>query len=373
MARILYGIHGTGHGHAMRGLTLARALPQHEFLFVANDDAPAVLEKEFRVERLPNLGTVFKNYKVDLGATVKRALPLLLDRKKYIRQALDLIEKFRPDACMTDLEFFVPRAAVIAGLPCLTLDHQHIITCCKHNLPPDMFWDNAIQGITPRWLFRPTEANLLISFYAPPVLPRYKAIVAPPILRQKVLDLSPRDDGHILVYQSNSTHRRLIDFLRTATDRTAYVFGYAQTEGQAGNVIFRPKSEDEFLRLLEGCAYVVQGGSHTLMSEALYLGKPILSIPLKAMLEQRFNGLYLERLGFGRQAEMAMLDRSFMESFEAALPGYRQNIAGNNFLGNDLVFGMVDEFARTGKLLPDGSGGVSGKNDMAKSLARKDS
>lgn len=77
MARVLYGIHGTGHGHAMRGLTIARRLSRHEFLFVADDDAPKILEPEFPVRRLPNLGTVFKNYKVDMAATIGRALPLL--------------------------------------------------------------------------------------------------------------------------------------------------------------------------------------------------------------------------------------------------------------------------------------------------------
>lgn len=65
--RVLYGIHGTGHGHAMRGLTIARRLGRHQFLFVANDDAPKVLEPEFPVCRIPNLGTVFKNYRVDLA------------------------------------------------------------------------------------------------------------------------------------------------------------------------------------------------------------------------------------------------------------------------------------------------------------------
>ena len=74
MARILYGIHGTGHGHAMRGLTIARRLGAHEFLFVANDDAPKILEPEFRVHRIPNLGTVFRNYQVDVGATVRKAI-----------------------------------------------------------------------------------------------------------------------------------------------------------------------------------------------------------------------------------------------------------------------------------------------------------
>lgn len=349
MARILYGIHGTGHGHAMRGLTLARSMPQHEFLFVANDDAVKVLEPEFPVARLPNLGTRFKNYKVDFGATIANAIPILKNRRKYIGQGLDIIGKFKPDACMTDLEYFVPAAAKAAGLPCLTLDHQHVLTCCRHDLPADMLWDSFIQGVTPRWLFRPTEASLLISFYAPPVLPQYNAIVAPPILRQQVLRLAPSDEGHIVAYQSNSTDTRLIDFLRN-TGRTAYVYGYRDRAGRSGNVIFKKNSEEEFLDLLGSCSYVVQGGSHTLMSEALHLGKPILSIPLKAMIEQRLNALYLERLGYGMRADMMRLNRALLENFENNLGSYRAKIAERPANGNKLVFSLVDAFAKTGEL-----------------------
>ena len=193
MARILYGVHGTGHGHAMRGLILARALPQHEFLFIANDDATGVLAPEFSVTPLPNLGTVFKNYKADIPATVARALPVLCQRKKYIEDALRIIDSFKPDVCMTDLEYFVPQAAKKAGLPCLTLDHQHVITCCQHELPANMIWDTLVQGLTPRYLFRPADAAIIISFYAPPIKKAYNARVLPPILRQKTLDLVPED------------------------------------------------------------------------------------------------------------------------------------------------------------------------------------
>lgn len=347
--RILYGVHGTGHGHAMRGLTIARALPEHEFLFVANDDALRVLEPEFRVRRLPNLGTVFKNYRIDFGATIARALPLLLHQRRHVREAQKIIEEFRPDVCMTDLEYFVPRAARQAGIPCLTLDHQHVITCCRHDLPADMRWDALIQGLTPRYLFRPTDENLLVSFYAPPVLEKYRARVAPPILRKSLLGLQPADQGHILVYQSNSTDKRLIEVLQRH-GRKAYVFGYGREEGALGNVRFCPKSEEGFLELLAGCSYVIQGGSHTLMSEALHLGKPVLSLPIRAMVEQRFNALYLERLGYGVQTDMRGLDPAFLAGFEERLPLFRERLAGKNFMGNELVFGLVDQFARSGRL-----------------------
>lgn len=357
--RILYGVHGTGHGHAMRALTIARRLREHEFLFVAEDDAPSVLEAEFPVRRVPNLGTVFRNYRVDLPATVARAVRTLLRSRKHVEDVLRIMDGFRPDVCMTDLEYFVPRAAERAGLPCLTLDHQHVITCCRHDLPADMLWDAFLQGLTPRYLFRPTDENLIISFYAPPVLPRYRARVERPILRDTVLSLRPRDDGHVVVYQSNSTDRRLVDVLRNSGGRPCYLFGYGRTEGREGDVIFMPKSEEGFLRLLEGCSHVIQGGSHTLMTEALHLGKPILSIPLRAMVEQRFNALYLERLGYGMQTDMAGLSADLLRAFEARLPEFRRNIAAaGSFCGNDTVFGLVDAFARTGRMPPADAGDV---------------
>ena len=322
---------------------------------MANDDAPKILEPEFRVHRIPNLGTVFRNYQVDVGATVRKAIPLLWHRQRYVDEVLRLIDQFKPDVCMTDLEYFVPRAAEKAGLHCLTLDHQHVITCCRHGwLPPRMWWDHLLQGITPRYLFRPTEQNLLVSFYAPPVQPRYHARVVPPILRESVLRLNPRDDGHVVVYQSNSTHRKLVDFLLQATDRPCYVFGYDRTEGREGNVIFMKKSEEGFLKLLEGCSYVIQGGGHTLMTEALHLGKPILSLPLKAMVEQCFNALYLERLNYGMQADMMTLEPA-LRRFEERLPEFRASIARGHFCGNDLVFGLVDTFIRTGTLPVSGT------------------
>ncbi len=359
MAKVLYGIHGTGHGHAMRGLTIARRLRQHEFLFVCDDDAVPVLAPEFPVHRIPNLGTIFKNYKVDIGATVRHGLSVLRKRDVHLAELADLIHAFGPDVCMTDLEYFVPRAAARAEIPCLSLGHQHVITCCRHkNLPGNMWWDTLLQGLTPKYLFRPTAENLIVSFYQPPVLPAYKARVVPPILRDQVIAASPTDEGHVVVYQSNSTSPALISFLKKATKRVCYVFGYDRTEGRDDNLIFMPRSEEGFLKLLASCAYVIQGGSHTLMTEALYLGKPVFTIPLKAMVEQRYNAWYIQRLGYGRQADMDSLNPMDLIKFEACLADYRNEIARGRFCGNEIVFGLVDTFIRTGALPESGEPAV---------------
>lgn len=88
------------------------------------------------------------------------------------------------------------------------------------------------------------------------------------------------------------------------------------------------------------------------MSEALFLKKPVLSIPLRAMVEQRFNAFYLEQLGYGKETRMDQLTPELLRSFEAQLPVFVKNIAKKRFLGNNMVFNLVDEFAETGTI-PD--------------------
>ena len=95
---------------------------------------------------------------------------------------------------------------------------------------------------------------------------------------------------------------------------------------------------------------MIHGGGDTTYGRRLYLGKPILIPPLKAMVEQRFNALYIERLGYGMQADMLTLEPDLLRRFEASLPAYKQAIAAGKFCGNETVFGLVDHFIRHGFL-----------------------
>lgn len=177
----------------------------------------------------------------------------------------------------------------------------------------------------------------------------------PPILRESVIARKPSDEGHVVVYQSNSVYTGLVDFLKKGTQRTCYVYGYSRTEGRDGNVIFMKKDENGFLDKLASCSYVIQGGSHTLMTEALYLGKPVLTLPLKAMVEQRYNAMYIESLGYGIEADMYSLTPEILHGFEARLDEFRANISRGSFCGNEIVFGLVDAFIRTGHLPETGT------------------
>jgi len=348
MARILYGVHGSQHGHAIRALTLARRFAGHEFLFVTSEEAAGILRGSYRVETALNPGTRYKNYALDLPATVALAAKTFWHRGRELDRIGRLIEAFKPDVCLSDYEYFVPIAARRAGIPCLSLDHQHVITLCEHDLPASRWWDMASTSFSVTNLFSNATDYLVISFYQPPLKPGSRRAILPPIHRDKVFEHEATVGDHILVYQSCSICEGFAPLL-AALGRPVIVYGYNR-EGKDGNVTFKAFSEDGLLADMAACDFVICGGGHTLMSEALYYGKPIISLPVAGAFEQWLNAHYLQKLGFGLHLDMNGLTGASVAGFAAHAHEYRQRVLAADFRGNERVFAAVEGFIRTGRL-----------------------
>ncbi len=344
MARILYGVHGTLHGHAFRALTIARHFSEHNFLFVTHDRGMAVLKPEYPVVEIPGPLTIYKNHRVATLPTVFHTFRQFFTQSARLRQVRKLIEDFQPDVALSDYDYLVARASQQVGLPCLSVDHQHIITFCQHELPWRLrlpYWQLAL---VIQWLFSQASHYLVISFFRPPLKPGVRGRLAPPLLRESVLTRQPWESGHILVYQSISPFPNFFSFLQSLL-HPVVVYGFHQSR-RDGNLTFKENSEEGFLDDLASCRYVICAGSHTLTSEALYYGKPVLSIPFQGAFEQVLNAFYLERLGYGQGLTSFPPEKDFMAGFEAHLGDFRQAISQSESCGNEEVYALVGEFIR---------------------------
>jgi len=344
MARVLYGVHGTLHGHAMRALTIARHFSEHEFLFVTHDRGTAVLKPEYPVVEIPGPLTVYEGHRVAVLPTVYHTLRHLLAWRTRLRQVLKVMEDFQPDVALCDYDDLVPRACRQVGLSCLSVDHQHIITFCHHPVPFKQRLAYLNLCLVIRALFSQASHYLVISFFRPPLKSGVRARLAPPLLRESVISRKPRNGDHVLVYQSISPFPGFFTFLQNLP-HPVVVYGFHQ-DRQDGNLLFKQNSEAGFLDDLASCRYVICAGSHTLSSEALYFGKPLLSIPFEGAFEQFLNAFYLERLGYGKALHKPPPGREMMAEFEARLPEMQGAIRQGEFLGNEQVFGSVGEFIR---------------------------
>jgi uncharacterized protein (TIGR00661 family) len=76
------------------------------------------------------------------------------------------------------------------------------------------------------------------------------------------------------------------------------------------------------------------------MSEAVFLRKPMLALPLAGQFEQEMNARYLERLGFGTAA--TALDEPALERFLEREPVHEEALAAYEQDGNSEALAAID-------------------------------
>ena len=188
-----------------------------------------------------------------------------------------------------------------------------------------------------------TEAHFATSFYYPPLPPGANVEFFPPILREKVLNLAPRDDGYVVVYQTSSSFTRLPELLKELPFHFK-VFAYEEHAGTDGNISYYPRSDERFIQEVGGASWILTNGGYTLMSEALYLGKPVFSLPVAWQFEQWLNAWYLNALGYGVMCDDLRDFKVPMKHFLDRLDRYRETILRENFFGNERALARILEF-----------------------------
>ncbi len=345
MARILYSCCGEGQGHSSRVLTISRALMRlgHEIKVLASNKAFAVLQGQLPdVREIPGFFFVYRNNRVELVASFWGNLPLILERGRITRQIRDLIEDWQPHLAITDFEPFLPRAAHQSGLRCISLDHQGVIPYARPKLP----LAQRIPGFAARTVVGMTGcreyARFATSFFYP--LPPQGGNVQffPPILREKVVGITPRDDNYVVVYQTSNSFMELPALLKQLPFRCK-VFAFERT-GEDGNISYYPRSDTRFIEEVGGASWVLTNGGYTLMSEALYLGKPVFSLPVDWQFEQWLNAYYLQDLGYGMMCDEHRDFNVKIREFMGRLDDYRRRISQENFYGNERALARILEF-----------------------------
>jgi uncharacterized protein (TIGR00661 family) len=321
--RILYGVCSDGLGHAMRARSVARALEAegHELLLAAFGRPAALLRQHgFDVLEVRGLTCTFEAGAVRRRSTLLRAVTETPARLHHnARAALNEVKAFAPDATLTDFSGFACYSKLVTHCPVISIDHQHVIDRFHH--PRDLtraFRGNfnvaraTVAAKTPG-----CDRFIVTSFYFPEPRPgtELSTRITGPLLRPEVAALSPREGEHVVVYQTAPGNTELLDALATVSHVPFRVYG-AGAPAERGNVQLLPFDEGRFLDDLAGARAVIANGGFSALSEAAYLGKPVLSIPVRHQGEQQLNAAWLSRLGLGQHGRT--LTPELLQTFLAA-------------------------------------------------------
>jgi uncharacterized protein (TIGR00661 family) len=113
---------------------------------------------------------------------------------------------------------------------------------------------------------------------------------------------------------------------------------------QIGNVTLKKFSEEGFIRELATSKAVITNGGFSLISEAVFLQRPVCSFPLGGQFEQFVNGAQVERLGYGRRFTEFTPDA--VKAFLYDLGQFSENLSRYEQDGNQVTLAAVDRFLR---------------------------
>jgi uncharacterized protein (TIGR00661 family) len=367
--RILYGVVGEGMGHATRSKVVCEHLIErgHVVKIVVSGRAHDMLAKAFDdVVEIRGLTIRYVDNRVDREGTLARnvlAAPWMLAAN--VGAYFDKVARFRADAVVSDFDSFAYVFAKRHRIPIVSIDNQQIISRCKVGkfARQGVKVDYEMTKAFVRAKLPGCDHYIVTTFFDAPVRNRFRkdTTLVPPIIRAPILDAKKRArmGNHVLVYQTSTSDTKLLSELERVHECEFVVYGLRRS-AKRGNCTLKEFSEEGFVDDLATARAVVSNGGLSLIGEALFLGKPILSVPVGNQYEQILNARYLEHLGYGLEAPR--IDADLLRLFLAEAPKYANRVAKHRQDGNGSLFDVVDDvldrFARKAKRARASSAGT---------------
>ncbi|CAN5530628.1 glycosyltransferase family protein [soil metagenome] len=282
--KILYAIQGTGNGHISRAMEIVPLLKERADVDVLVSASQWDLPLPFPVDyRMKGFGFVFgKKGGVDILNTY-----LEMDSLQLMREIRNLpVDKY--DLVISDFEPVSTWACKLKKKVCIGLSNQ---AATLHPLAPKP------ETIDP-------FGKLILERYAPCTQQygfHFKAFddkVYTPIIRKEVRHAAISDHGHITVYLPSFDDELILNKLRHYTNTRFEIFSkQRKSMYRERNFSVFPLNNSSFIRSMASSSGVISNAGFGAVSEALFLNKKCLVIPMKTQFEQQCNAAVLESMG----------------------------------------------------------------------------
>ena len=279
---------------------------------------PDYYERGFTVpvERMASPAMVYtQGRRFNTAATLWGLLTRLGDYRGSVRCLDAAIRQTRPDLLVNFLEPVAAWHRAISGghLPVLSVGHQFMVEHPGYVRVPGQW--------VQQWAFRryvdflgSGTTRYALSFYRTDDDPGQGLLSGPPLLREELFQTGPTQGRHLLVYLLNDGYLREVEtWHRRHPDVELHCFcqrpGRSEEERRHANLTIHPLHATRFLESMAQCQAVVCTAGFESLSEAAWLGKPVLAIPVEGHIEQALNAADAERCGLGIASREFSLDR----------------------------------------------------------------
>ncbi len=282
--KILYAVQGTGNGHITRAIEIIEYLQKKGDLDILVSGIQSDIELPFKVKyKFSGLSFIFgKNGGIDFWKTF-----LKLKSRKLLKDIKSLKVK-EYDLIISDFEPISVWAAIKAKKTCVGLSNQ---VATLHPLAPKPKKDD-VMGRMVLQHYAPTHINYGFHFKS------LDKNVFTPIIRKEVREIETTNLGHYTVYLPSYDDVKIINRLNKIPLTEWHVFSkHSKKSYTIGNVSISPIDTKSFLNSIASSSGVLTNAGFGTTSEALFLKKKLLVIPMKKQYEQQCNAVTLQEMG----------------------------------------------------------------------------
>lgn len=338
--RVLFTVQGEGRGHLTQALALREMLARrgHRVVGVvvgSNGTRPVpgyfTAAFDVPVQTMASPGFAFKNAcGVSVWGSLAGIVRLLPACRRSLRGLRRLLRRTAPDLVVNFLEPIMGLHNLVSGarVPTLVVGHQYMLEHPDYVKVPRFRVEQTLMRAYIR-LVGARSTRLALSFYPASDRPRPGLHVCPPLLRQQLFDLKPTAGDYLLVYLLNHGYADAIRRWHMLHPHIPVHCFYDRSGAPAEervppNLTFHRLDGEKFLRLMAGARGVACTAGFESVSEAAYLGKPLLMVPVENHVEQFVNACDAEQAGIGVRDTAFRLSRLLAANAQAASPEIRR-------------------------------------------------
>ncbi len=336
--RIFLAVQGEGRGHMTQAIALSSALRNrgHEIVGATVGTSGMREVPEFfltaigcKVIRLlsPNFITDRNGKGILIRKSIAFNLRKLPAFRRSIKQLKSEIEDSQADVVLNFYEPLVGLLYLLSRQKAIhvAVAHQYLYLHPDFQFPPvNRFQRSSLVNFTKLTAIGARKL-IALSFYPMERMILKRLWVAAPLLRATVLESNPKEGNYILAYLLNAGYMaEIMEWHRQNSKIELHCFTDSkEVDGELkidDTLTFHALDGEKFIRYMTRCGGVATTAGFESVCEAIYMGKPVLMVPVAGHFEQWCNSRDAQRAGAGVFAESFELDKLL-----AAMENYQQN------------------------------------------------
>jgi uncharacterized protein (TIGR00661 family) len=346
--KYILAVQGEGRGHMTQALTMHDLLIEQGHTVSAvilgssgRRDVPVFFMDKIKAPVIklpsPNFVSDRKNKSINIGKSVLYNFARVGTFRKSLKAIDELMREHEPDVVINffDLlmglyyKFYSPKAKLVC------IAHQYVYFHPDFEFPAGRWLDKASIKFYTRLTASGSSKNLALSFYKIHTANK-EVVVVPPLLRKEVFELTTQKENFYLVYLVNNGYfEEVIDWHFRNPDVEVHCFT-DQPEKITQDYSFDKKkiflhaiNDTLFLEMMSRAKGLASTAGFESVCEAMYLGKPVLMVPIQGHYEQFCNSRDAYKAGAGIFADKFDLGKlaNFSATFDGTNTWFRNWVA----------------------------------------------